>query len=42
MSGQYSDGPTKTFTASGALAIYRRVRLDGNGRSVRLIREQPA
>jgi len=27
----FSEGPTKTFTASGALAIYRRVRLDGNG-----------
>jgi len=27
----YSEGPTKTFTASGALAIYRRVRLDSNG-----------
>jgi len=27
----YSEGPTKTFTASGALAIYRRVRLDANG-----------
>ena len=31
MSGQYTEGPTKTFTASGALAIYRRVRLDANG-----------
>jgi len=27
----YSEGPTKTFTASGALAIYRRVHLDSNG-----------
>jgi len=27
----YSEGPTKTFVASGALAQYRRVRLDENG-----------
>src|SRR3972149_6907910 len=27
----YTEGPTKTFTASAALGIYRRVRLDANG-----------
>jgi len=27
----YIAGPTKTFIASGALAIYRRVKLDANG-----------
>jgi hypothetical protein len=27
----YCEGPTKTFVASGALAKYRRVRLDENG-----------
>jgi hypothetical protein len=27
----YNSGPTKTFIASGALAIYRRVKLDGSG-----------
>jgi hypothetical protein len=31
MSGQYTEGPTKTFTASAALAIYRRVRLNASG-----------
>jgi hypothetical protein len=31
MSGQYSQGPSKTFTASGPLNIYSRVLLDSNG-----------